>query len=84
MVLSGLLKDMVGRSGLLKSTAPGADMTLNMRQKLAIHIAVHEQFGENTAPEQLLEEICQLRFQIAELQKTNSDLRCKLYPESRG
>ena len=59
-------------------------MTLNMRQKLAIRIAVHEQFGENTAPEQLLEEICQLRFQIAELQKTNSDLGWQLYPESMG
>jgi hypothetical protein len=55
-----------------------------MRQKLAIRIAVHEQFGENTAPEQLLEEICQLRFQIAELQKTNSDLGWQLYPESMG
>jgi hypothetical protein len=62
----------------------GDNMTLNMRQKLAIRIAVHEQFGENTATEQLLEEICQLRFQIAELQKTNSDLGWQLYPESMG
>jgi hypothetical protein len=62
----------------------GDNMTLNMRQKLAIRIAVNEQFGESTANEQLLEEICQLRFQIAELQKANSDLGWQLYPESMG
>lgn len=76
--------NMMDVSGLLKPTGLGVNMTLNMRQKLAIRIAVNEQFGENTAPEQLLEEICQLRFQIAELRKANSDLGWQLYPESMG
>ena len=62
----------------------GDNMTLNMRQKLAIRIAVNEQFGENTATEHLLEEICQLRFQIAELQKANSDMGWMLYPDTMG
>jgi len=59
-------------------------MQLNMRQKLGIRIAVMEQFGEATPYEQLIEEICELRFRVAELQKANSDLGWQLYPESMG
>lgn len=59
-------------------------MKLNMRQKLTVRIGVMEQFGEATPYEQLIEEICELRFRVAELQKTNSDLGWQLYPESMG
>lgn len=59
-------------------------MKLNMRQKLAIRCAVLEQFGENTPYEKLTEEICELRFRVAELEKANSDLGWQLYPESMG
>ena len=59
-------------------------MQLNLRQKLAIRIAVHEQFGNNPSPEQLLEEVTMLRFKVAELEKANSDLNWRLYPESMG
>lgn len=59
-------------------------MQLNLRQKLAIRIAVHEQFGNNPSPEHLLEEIIVLRSRVAELEKANSDLGWQLYPESMG
>lgn len=75
---------MTAWNGLLKLTELGANMRLNMRQKLGIRIAVLEQFGEATPYEQLIDEICELRFRIAELQKANSDLGWQLHPESMG
>ena len=71
-------------SGLLKLTELGANVKLNMRQELTVRIGVMEQFGENTAYEQLIEEICRLRCVVAELQKANSDLGWQLHPESMG
>lgn len=59
-------------------------MQLDMRQKLAIRIAVMQQFGENTTYEELVGEVCRLRFRVAELEKANSDLGWQLYPESMG
>jgi len=59
-------------------------MQLNLRQKLAIRIAVHEQFGNNPCLDQLLEEVVVLRFKVAELEKANSDLGWQLYPEAMG
>lgn len=59
-------------------------MNLDLKQKLAIRIAVNEQFKANVPYEQLVEEICQLRFRVAELQKANSDMGWRLYPESMG
>lgn len=59
-------------------------MQLNMKQKLTIRIAVMEQFGVSTPYDTWFEEICQLRFRVAELEKANSDLGWQLYPESMG
>lgn len=59
-------------------------MKLNMRQKLNIRIAVMEQFGVSTPYDTWFEEICELRFRVAELEKANSDLGWQLYPESMG
>lgn len=71
-------------SGLLKRTVLGADMTLNMRQKLAIRCAVLEQYKVSTPYDTWFEEICQLRFRVAELEKQVSDLGWQLHPESMG
>ena len=59
-------------------------MKLSMRQQIAIRCAVSTQFHKQTPPEELLEEICKLRFQVAELEKANSDLGWQLHPESMG
>ena len=71
-------------SGLLKLTELGVNVKLNMRQKLAIRIAVLEQYKVSTPYDTWFEEICQLRFRVAELEKQVADLGWQLYPESMG
>lgn len=71
-------------SGLLKHTGLGDNMQLNQRQKLAIRCAVLEQYGVSTPYDTWFEEICQLRFRVAELEKQVSDLGWQLQPESMG
>ena len=71
-------------SGLLRLTELGVNVKLNMRQKLAIRIAVLEQYKVSTPYDTWFEEICQLRFRVAELEKQVSDLGWQLYPESMG
>lgn len=71
-------------SGLLKHTESGTNMKLNIKQKMLIRCAVLEQFGEHTQSDVLLEEICQLRFRVAELEKANSDLGWQISGESMG
>jgi len=56
---------------------------LTLRQKLTIQIAVQEEFGTATQ-DQLLDEICKLRYRVAELTKYASDLGWMLQPESMG
>ena len=75
---------MLDQSGLLKLTELGVDMKLNMRQKLAIRCAVLEQYNVSTPYDTWFEEICQLRFRVAELEKQVSDLGWQLHPESMG
>lgn len=44
-------------------------MALDLKQKLAIRIAVNEQLKLGVPRDDLVEEICRLRIQVAELEK---------------
>lgn len=56
---------------------------LTLHQKLQIQAAVLEEFSSATQ-QQLLHEICELRYRVAELTKYASDLGWMLQPESMG
>lgn len=56
---------------------------LTLRQRLQIELAVHAELGNATTAE-LLQQVVQLRVQVAELTKYASDLGWMLQPESMG
>ena len=59
-------------------------MQLSLRQKLTVQVEVREQFPETSTYEQLVGEICRLRFRVEQLEKENSDMNWQLYPDRMG
>jgi hypothetical protein len=59
-------------------------MTLDLKQKVAIRTAVLQQLKSGVTYEELVEEVCRLRFRVAELEKDNSDMGWQLNPDRMG
>jgi hypothetical protein len=59
-------------------------MNLDLKQKVAIRTAVLQQLKSGLTYEELVGEVCRLRFRVAELEKDNSDMGWQLNPDRMG
>lgn len=75
---------MMESSGLLKLTVLGVNMKFDQQEKVAVRVAVMEQLRQPMDYEQLVKEVCELRFRVAQLTKSNSDYGWQTNPDRMG